>query len=99
MSTSDPVQVGRAKAREKLQLERQADDLRQLLELPAFRRYMWRLIGERCGILASPASSNGSLQSWNVGRQDVGRELWAEIEAVDPLLIPKMMLEHHEALK
>ena len=99
MSASDPTEVGRAKAREKRQLERQAEDLKSLLELPAFRRFMWRLIGERCGILASPGSNNGSIQSWNVGRQDVGRELWAEIESVDPLLIPKMMLEHHEAQK
>ncbi len=99
MSTNDPAQVARAKAREKRQLEAQAEDLKSLLELPAFRRYMWRLIGERCGILTSPGSNNGSVQSANVGRQDVGRELWAEIEGVDPLMIPKMMLEHHEAQK
>jgi hypothetical protein len=97
--TNDPVQVGRAKAREKRALEQQAEDLKSLLELPAFRRYVWRLIGERCGLLSSPGTSNGSIQSWNVGRQDVGRELWAEIEAVDPLLIPRMMTEHFEALK
>ncbi len=99
VKTNDPAQVGRAKAREKRVLEAQAEDLKQLLELPAFRRYMWRLIGERCGILSSPGSNNGSIQSANVGRQDVGRELWAEIEAVDPLLIPRMMTEHYEAQK
>jgi hypothetical protein len=60
---------------------------------------MWRLIGERCKLLESPGSNNGSIQSANVGRGDVGRELWAEIEAVDPTLIPKMMLEHYEAQK
>jgi hypothetical protein len=97
--TNDPVQVGRAKAREKRQLEQQSEDLRQLLGLPAFRRFVWRLIGERCKLLESPGSNNGSVQSVNVGRQDVGRELWAEIEAVDPLLIPRMMTEYFEALK
>lgn len=99
MSTNDPAAVGRAKAREKRLLEQQAKDLKELLEIPAFRRYMWRLIGERCGILTSPGTTNGSVQSWNVGRQDVGRELWAEIEQVDPLLIPRMMVDHHEAQK
>jgi hypothetical protein len=97
--TNDPATVGRAKAREKRQLEQQAEDLKALLEQPAFRRYLWRLIGERCKLLESPGSNNGSVQSWNVGRQDVGRELWAEIEAVDPLIIPKMMVETYEAQK
>jgi hypothetical protein len=96
---NDPATVGRAKARENRQLERQAEELKSLLELPAFRRYMWRLIGERCRLLESPGSNNGSIQSANVGRGDVARELWAEIEAIDPLLIPKMMVEHFESLK
>jgi hypothetical protein len=97
--TNDPASVGRAKAREKRQLEQQAEDLKSLLDLVTFRRYLWRLIGERCKLLESPGSNNGSVQSCNVGRQDVGRELWAEIEAVDPALIPQMMLEHLEAQK
>lgn len=97
--TNDTASVGRAKAREKRQLEQQEADLKALLELPAFRRYVWRLIGERCGLLTSPGSNNGSIQSANVGRQDVGRELWSEIEAADPLVIPKMMIEHYEAQK
>lgn len=97
--TNDVNAVGRAKAREKRQLEQQAEDLKALLELPAFRRYVWRLIGERCGLLTSPGSNNGSIQSANIGRQDVARELWAEIEAADPLVIPKMMVETHEAQK
>lgn len=97
--TNDAAQIGRAKAREKRVLELQAEDLKALLELPQFRRYVWRLIGERCGLLTSPGSNNGSIQSANVGRQDVGRELWSEIEAADPLVIPKMMVEHYEAQK
>lgn len=97
--TNDTAAIARAKAREKRQLEQQAEDLKQLLELPAFRRYVWRLIGERCRFLESPGSNNGSVQSSNVGRQDVARELWSEIENADPLVIPKMMTEHFEALK
>lgn len=97
--TNDAAQIARAKARQKLELEQQAADLKALLERPEFRRYVWRLIGERCGLLTSPGSNNGSVQSANVGRQDVGRELWAEMEAVDPLVIPRMMTEHYEAQK
>lgn len=98
-SASNESSVNRAKAREKRQLDQQSDDLKALLELPAFRRYVWRLIGERCKLLESPGSNNGSVQSANVGRGDVGRELWVEIESVDPLVIPKMMIEYHEAQK
>lgn len=98
-NAANEVGVARAKAREKRVLEQQAEDLKELLAQPAFRRYVWRLIGERCKLLESPGSNNGSVQSTNVGRQDVGRELWIEIESVDPLLIPKMMVEHFEAQK
>lgn len=98
-NAANEKQVESAKAREKRVLDRQADDLKTLLEQPAFRRYVWRLIGERCKLLESPGSNNGSVQSANVGRQDVGRELWAEIESIDPRLIPQMMTEHLEALK
>lgn len=98
-NASNESAVNRAKEREKRKLDQQADDLTALLELPAFRRFVWRLIGERCKLLESPGSNNGSVQSANVGRQDVGRELWADIEAIDPLLIPKMMTDTFEALK
>lgn len=98
-NAANEKQVESAKAREKRVLDQQANDLKTLLGLPAFRRYVWRLIGERCKLLESPGSNNGSIQSANVGRSDVGRELWAEIEAVDPLLIPKMMVETFEAQK
>jgi hypothetical protein len=98
-NAANEKQVESAKAREKRVLEQQADDLKALLGIPAFRRYVWRLMGERCKLLESPGSNNGSLQSANVGRGDVGRELWAEIESVDPLVIPQMMTEHFKALK
>src|SRR5687768_5046676 len=98
-SAADPKSVASAKRKESDRLEQQQLDLKALLKLPEFRRYVWRLIGERCRLMESPGSANGSIQSCNVGRGDVGRELWAEIEQVDPLVIPQMMVEHFEALK
>jgi len=98
-NAADEKQVKDRKRTAKDQAEQQRDDLRALLAIPEFRRYVWRLIGERCMLLQSPGSNNGSIQSANVGRQDVGRELWVEIEGVEPLAIPRMMQEHHEALK
>lgn len=98
-NSADPAQVKERERSAKDQLKQQQADLRMLLATPEFRRFIWRLIGERCMLLQSPGSNNGSIQSANVGRQDVGRELWVEIESVEPLAIPRMMQEHHEAQK
>lgn len=94
-NAADPEAVRERKRTAKDALEVQREELGKLLKVPEFRRYVWRLIG-RCKLLESPHSANGSLQSVNIGRQDVGRELWAEIESADPFAIPEMMVEHHK---
>lgn len=82
----------------RLQDNRDAD-LRELLRLPAFRRFIWHLICERCSVMQSPFNPNGSTQTLNIGRQDVGRELWDAIEKIDAVQIPAIMLEYAESLK
>lgn len=96
-NASDPKAVAKAKRKADEVIEQQRIDLQGLLKLPEFRRYVWRLIGQTCKFLESPGSSNGSVQSVNIGRQDVAREVWAEIETADPLAIPKMMTETYAA--
>jgi len=77
--------------------EQRERELKALLAIPEFRRYLWRHMNETCGILQSSANPNGSVQSINIGMQDVARILWAEIEAADPLAIPRMMTEHYQS--
>lgn len=72
-------------------------DLRDLLNNPQFRRYIWQVINEKCGLMRTPFNPNGTNQTYFIGRQDVGRELWAELARIDPKVIPQMMLEHHQA--
>lgn len=96
-NASDPKSVATAKRREKDRDEQRDADLKALLKLAEFRRYIWRHIAQTCQLMQSPGSSNGSIQSTNIGRQDVARELWAEIERADPLAIPRMMTEHFES--
>lgn len=96
-NAADPEQVKDRKRTAKQQADLQAADLRVLLAMPEFRRYAWRHMTDTCGLLQSSASPNGSVQSINIGMQDVARKLWAEIEAIDPLVIPQMMVEHHKA--
>ena len=76
------------------QEEQRVRDLKALLALEEFRRYVWRHMNETCGVLRSSSNPNGSVQSTNIGMQDVARVLWAEIEQADPLAIPKMMTEY-----
>jgi hypothetical protein len=94
---NDPKQVESAKAKQKRAQKRQDDDFRKLLATPEFRRWLWTLMNERCQIMQTPYSSNGSAMSHAAGRGDIGRELWAAIEQVDPKLIPQMMLEYAES--
>jgi hypothetical protein len=96
-NAADERQVKERKRNERDAREVQQDDLRELLALPAFRRYVLNLIIGRCNMLGTAESPNGSPQSSMIGRQNVGRELWAEIGSVDPLAIPRMMIEHHES--
>lgn len=99
MNAADPEVVKRAKQKAKDRQEQQEDELRTLLKLPEFRRYVWRHMNETCGLLRSPASGNGSVQSQNIGMGDVARILWTELEAVDPQVIPLMMREYQETQK
>lgn len=96
---NDPVQVGKRQQKAKLVRENQDADLKALLVRPEFRRFLWQLINERCQVMQSPFNPNGSTQTLNIGRQDVGRELWAAAERVDPKAIPLMMAEYAEAQK
>jgi hypothetical protein len=95
-NAADEQQVRDRKRTAKDAIEVQREDLKALLDQPAFRRFIWRHLHVTCGIMQSPGSTNGTLQSMQIGKQDVGRALWAEIEGVDPLVIPLMMGEHYQ---
>lgn len=95
--TNDPKALEELRRKEKERLEQQREDLTRLLKTPEFRRYVWRHMNETCGLMRSAASPNGSTQSINIGMQDVGRAMWAEIEQTSPLAIPQMMSEYFKA--
>lgn len=96
---NDPEQVKRRQSKADLKAKRERDDLTRLLELPEFRRYLWRHMNETCGMLQEAFSTNGSVHSFNSGKQSIARALFAEVDGADPLVIPRMMTEHAESLK
>lgn len=96
---NDPAQVKTKQQKAKRVQDSQLADLAVLLKSIEFRRYMWRHIHETCGLLRDPFTSNGSVQSYNIGMQAVARVLWAELERADPAIIPQMMAEYAESQK
>lgn len=98
-NAANPEQVRERKRTAKELLEQQQEELRKLLQMPEFRRFIWRHMTESCGLFRSAANGNGSIQSQNIGMQDVARLLWAEVERAAPLAIPQMMTEYHEGQK
>jgi hypothetical protein len=97
VNAADPIAVKARQRTENEAREQAQDELRELLKLPEFRRYVWRHITVTCAVLQSPSQTNGTIQSWNCGMQDVGRKLWDEIKRLDPAMIPLMMTESIEA--
>jgi hypothetical protein len=96
---NNPEQVKKRQDSVKARQEQQRKDLKELLELPQFRRYLWRHMNETCKRNEEAFNPNGSIQSYNCGMQGVSKILWAEIEAIDPKVIPRMMLEYLEEQK
>ena len=97
--TNSPKQLEERREKERRAIELREADLRLLLDMPEFRRYVWRHMCETCGMMKSGASPNGSTQSINIGMQDVARALFAEIESIDAMKIPQMMTEYYEGQK
>jgi hypothetical protein len=95
-NAGNPKDVAKREKKAKAASEKLDEQFKQLLELPAFRRFLWNHICVRCKLFQSPYNPNGSAQTHNIGRQDVGRELFVEVERIDPKLITLMMSEHAE---
>lgn len=57
------------------------------------RRFVWWLL-ERASLYASPFTGNSETYH-RIGRQDMGRDLLRQIEAVDVTAYPQLMLEMH----
>lgn len=98
-NAANPAHVKKQTDRAKLRKEQQDADLKELLAMPQFRRYIWRHMNETCGLMRDPFNPNGSIANVNMGLRAAALAQWAEIEQVDPKLIPQMMLEYWEAQK
>lgn len=95
-NAADPKKVRKREQRAKDQQKQLAADFEALLDLPQFRRFLWHHMCDTCGLFRSTFSPNGSIMAKDLGRQSIGQELVAAVEAVNPKLIPQMMTEFAE---
>lgn len=78
---------------EKQQLEQQKADMRELLHLPAGRRFLIDLIERRSLVGGAGYDAAGSLLYFREGQRVVGARLRAELEAADPAAYCEMVIE------
>lgn len=83
--------------REKAQRETYRSAYRRLAAQREFRMWLYRLVEQRCGLFADAFDTNGSQQSKNLGRQQVGRELMQEALAIAPHAWVEAMAEEFMA--
>lgn len=72
---------------------KQADaDLRALMERPAFRRWLLRLVN-RSGILQSTFGPDSRTAAYMDGRRSLGLELLKEADAIEPHALARILSE------
>ncbi len=90
-NAANEEQVKHAKAREKTGREREINDIRQLLQSPHGRRFIWRLL-DHCSVFRSIWHPSAQIHC-NAGRQDVGHFIMAEVTAANEDAFLQMMKE------
>ena len=79
---ADRKQVKGAESKIKLRQMREDADWAYVLGSPEGRRVLWRLL-EHCNVFGSVFDPHGSRQSYNIGMQDVGHKIMADITTRD----------------
>jgi hypothetical protein len=85
------------RAWEKLQQSQREADLKDLLKLPAGRRFLWDLIDRRCNVHGTGYSTSGSEMYYLCGERSVGVTLREELRRLDPSGYGVMRAESLEA--
>lgn len=78
-NAADPQAVREKGRKEKRAEDEQQQELRELLEIPAFRKFVGRLIFTECHLLETSFHPNGQQFAANEARRGVGSQLQAEI--------------------
>lgn len=91
-NAGDPKQVKDAKKAERFRTIQEEDDIRFLLTLPQFRRYIWKKL-EYANVFASIWVGSAEIHRL-AGRQEFGQIILAEICDANPDAFVQMMKEN-----
>lgn len=91
-NAASPKQVKKMVSHDERLRQRELDDLRVVMSSVHGRRLMWRLMAH-CRTYQSALHPSGSQVYYNIGQQDIGHFLQAEITAADDKKFYEMQLE------
>ena len=94
-NAADEVEIKEAGLKANFRKEKDADDLKYILQSFQGRRLLWRILGH-CHTHGSVFNTNALVQSYNSGKQDVGHFVMGEIIKADEDAYLKMMKESKE---
>jgi hypothetical protein len=93
-NAADPQQVKDAALKERLNLRDEAKDLRDILEMPQGRRFIWKLLEKTRVFSAGFLEPN--LLTFREGERNVGVFLLGEIQKANPDSLIQMMKEAND---
>ena len=93
-NAADAGQVKEARKKERHARTQELMDIRALLDTPAGRRFLWRLIS-RCRVLESIWEGSARIH-YNAGQQDIGHFIMGEITEADAGAFIMMMQENKQ---
>ena len=91
-NAADAERVEKDAEAEKLRRDNELAELKGLLRLPEFRRFMWRMLGWT-KFNGRNLWSPGAEIHKNAAMRDLGREIFGELEEADQEAVFRMMRE------
>lgn len=96
---SDVQAQKRQRRRAELEARQRKADIVELMESPAGRRFLWRLIGEDCLVFCDTFNVDSRVDARLSGRRSVGVSLMAEAQRASPEKYLEMLAEASVAQK
>ena len=82
MNISDETEIKKNREKNNRVDEKYNDDVKNLLNMPSGRRFIWMQL-VRCGIYEESAVSSGSWTYYNEGKRAIGLQILADIMKAD----------------
>lgn len=94
-NATDEKQISKARGQQKMDRDRELDDIKELMSLNSGRRFIWRLLCQ-CKTFGSVRCPSGSDTYYSAGQQDIGHFLLSELAQADEMILGKLMMENYK---